>query len=54
MKKIHFILMSWLTIPHVIVYLLFHEKKILNKDIERWTECTHICHNVTGGEKTEL
>lgn len=49
MKKIYFYLFAWLTIPHIFVYLFSKNKRIIDIDIKRWTQCTKI-HPPKGGK----
>jgi hypothetical protein len=49
MRKIVFLLMSWLTIPHILFYLLSKNKKVLDKDIDRWAQCLNVKESVILG-----
>lgn len=39
MKKMKFLCVGWLTIPHVVFYLLTKNKETIDKDIIRWIKC---------------
>lgn len=41
MRKILFWFFSWLTIPHILCYLVAKNKQIIDKDIVRWVQCSH-------------
>lgn len=54
MKKLYFMLFFWLTIPHIIIARLSHNKGVIKKDVDRWAECTQLHFCVGGGEKVQL
>jgi serine O-acetyltransferase len=54
MRKIVFLLLSWLTIPHILFYLLSKNKKVLDKDIDRWAQCLNVKESVIRGGKNRL
>lgn len=48
MKKVFFLFWGWLTIPHILCYLVAKNKQTIDKDIARWVQCTNQ-HNPFGG-----
>lgn len=53
MKKVFFLFWGWLTIPHILCYLVAKNKQTIDKDIARWVQCTNQ-HNPFGGGKSNL
>lgn len=51
MKKIAFLLFGWLTVPHVICYLFAKNKKMIDKDVVRWVQCSKQSNPLWGGAK---
>lgn len=51
MKKLYFMLFFWLTIPHIIIARLSHNKGVIKKDVDRWAECTQLHFCVGGGKR---
>ena len=54
MKKIAFLLFGWLTVPHVICYLFAKNKKMIDKDVVRWVQCSKQSNPLWGGKKIAL
>ena len=48
MKKVFFLFWGWLTIPHILCYLVAKNKQTIDKDIARRVQCTNQ-HNPFGG-----
>lgn len=42
MKKFVFCLISWVTFPHILLYLISKNRAVIEKDVKRWTKCTRI------------
>lgn len=53
MKKVFFLFWGWLTIPHILCYLVAKNKQTIDKDIARWVQCTNQ-RNPFGGGKSNL
>lgn len=53
-KKLYFILFGWLTLPHISLYLVSHNKQVINEDVDRWTLCAQISKSALGGGKHRL
>ena len=51
MKKTFFLLLGWLTVPHVICYFFAKNKKIIDKDVVRWVLCSKQSNPLLGGAK---
>lgn len=54
MKKMFFLLLGWLTVPHVICYLFARNKKIIDKDVVRWVLCSKQSNPLLGGRNIVL
>lgn len=51
MKKIAFLLFGWLTVPHAICYLFAKNKKMIDKDVVRWVQCSKLSNPLWGAKK---
>ena len=40
MRKKIFLFLGWLTIPHILCYLVAKNKQTIDKDIVRWVQCS--------------
>lgn len=49
MRKAFFLFFGWLTIPHILFYLVAKNKQIIDKDIVRWVQCSRQFNPLWGG-----
>ena len=54
MKKVFFLCFGWLTIPHIVFYIIAKNKPTIDKDIVRWVQCTNQCNPLWGGKSNLL
>lgn len=49
-KKLKFFLTFWLTIPHVMMYIISRRKDVIRYDVKQWAKCCQMTPIIRGGK----